>query len=371
MATAALASREHPAGARLQSIHRSSRQGRRVTAAALAAWSVIAAALGACASSSEDLDPLSQSQVNLGAAPAGAARDRGSVDAWAQAEAALAAAESAWQAGDPLTAVALANQALRKGVPAELETKFRELRVRARSAVVTDRIIEIRALPVKDVVADGDDIPLRIALANLSAADIRSPRRESGSSDALFVLSVLREDWDIYGNVRSSEFTLRAPVTEDLAIPPSGEREVQVTIGAEYVKLTHEGFSVFRIGGIFRPVVVRVGESEFFDALPIEPATVRVFQKGYEQLAADPLSALRKAIAKRSPPHVLAAAELLAPVERAEARQILTAAAEHDPPLAFVLRASLARLDVLDAPVRAERAPPSAVPGITVTGGRP
>jgi hypothetical protein len=161
---------------------------------------------------------------------------------------------------------------------------------------------------------------------------------------------VTREDRDVYGNVKSSEFTLRAPVEEDLDVPPGGEREVHVTIGADLVALRHEGFSVFRIGGTFRPVAVRVGDTEFYDALPVEPALVRVFQKGWEPMAADPLASLRRAVSKRSPPHVLVATELLAATEREEARRVLLEATKKDRPLEFVLRAALARLDELDAP---------------------
>ncbi|MCE9637637.1 MAG: hypothetical protein K8T90_18210 [Planctomycetes bacterium] len=323
--------------------------GRRDVVAAALSCSAAAVMCGGCKSNDADFDPMSQGSVVIGTAnPKG--ETRSTSDAYVAAERALAQAEAAMRAGDPLTAVALANQAMREGVPAEFEQRLRELRVRARSAVVTEKIVKLRAVPVKDVVTDGDPAPVRIVLRNLSTAELRSPRREGDSSDALFVLQISREDRDVYGNVKTSEFTLRAPVTQDLAIPPGGERDVSVTIGADLVKLSHEGFSVFRIAGSFRPVAIRVGETEFFDALPIEPAIVRVFQKGYEPMAVDPLASLRKAVAKRSPPHVLVAAELLAPSEREEGREVLRGAIEKDEPLAFVLRAALTRLDQLDAP---------------------
>jgi hypothetical protein len=277
-------------------------------------------------------------------------RDRTSADARAEAERALASAEAAWQAGDPLTAMALASQSLQRGVPPDLEPRFREIRVRARASVVAEKIVRLRAVPVKDVVGDGDDVPVRIVVRNLAPAEFRSPQREPGSSDATFVLAVTREDRDVYGNVRTSDFTVRATVERDLSIPPGGEGEVQVTIGADLVALSHEGFSVLRIGGVFRPVVARVGQSEFFDALPIEPGTVRVLQKGWQQLAADPVTSLRRAITKRSPPHILAASELVAPMDRPEARTALREAMERDEPLAFCLKTALARLDELDAP---------------------
>jgi hypothetical protein len=325
---------------------RRSSRGRGVFAAALL---VSAAALCGCRLGEKAQDPMAQGQVVLGKGGVPAV-DRGSSEVHAAAERALASAEAAWQAGDSLTAIAILNQALVRGVPPDLESRVRELRVRARAAVVTDKVVRIRAVPVKDVVSDGEPVPVRIVVHNLSAATLRAPRREGGSSDALFVVSVVREDHDVYGNVKTSEFTVRAPLSDDLEVPAGGEREVHVSIDPDLVALRHEGLSVFRVGGTFRPVAVRVGESEFFDALPIEPATVRVLQKGYEQLAQDPLASLRKAVARRSPPHVLAAAELVPATQRDEARSALRDAAERDDGLAFCLRAALARLDALDQP---------------------
>ena len=87
-----------------------------------------------------------------------------------------------------------------------------------------------------------------------------------------------------------------------------------------------------------------MGATELFDALPLEPATVRVFLQGYEPLAEEPLVSLRRAVEKRSPPHILTAAELLAPGEREAAVELLTRAADDDPPLAFVCNASVDRL---------------------------
>lgn len=339
-----------PVDGRRGASHRSTRGRARWRAALVVSLGAAALASGACSSAPGEQDPMSQGQVVLGTAGGGTVRDRASAASQADAERALAAAEAAWQAGDQLTALAVANQAIARGAPAEIDARLRELRTRARAAIVGERIVALRAVPVKDVVADGDPVPVRILLRNLSAAELTSPRQEKDSSAALFVLSVTREDRDVYGNARTSEFTLRAPVEDDLVLAPGAEREVHVTIAPDMVRLGHEGFSVFRIGGAFRPVVVRVGDAELFDALPIEPALVRVFQKGYEPLAADPLSALRKAVARRSPPHVLVAAELVAAADRAEARTILREGAERDPPLAFCLNAALARLAELEAP---------------------
>jgi len=226
--------------------------------AALAVVILSALPLAACAGADVE-DPLAQGEVVLGTAGAGA-RDRASSDAWVAADRAYSAAETAWQAGDPLTTIALVNQALTRGVPTELEARFRELRARARDSIVALKVVQVRAVPVRDVVADGEPVPVRILLRNVSAAELRSPRTEGGSSSALFVLEVSKEDRDLWGNVRASEFSLRAPVDQDLVIPPGGVREVQVSIAPDLVRLTHDGFSVLRIGGSFRPVVLRVGQ---------------------------------------------------------------------------------------------------------------
>ncbi|MCG3135871.1 MAG: hypothetical protein HMLKMBBP_03647 [Planctomycetes bacterium] len=266
----------------------------------------------------------------------------------AAAEAALAQAESAWMSGDPLTALAAANRALASSPPDDIAERLRAVRAKARGAVVAEKVMELRAVPEKDAVASGEPVPVRVVLRNLSNAPVDVPRRDGKSSDALFVLEIEREDWDVFGNRRASSFTVRAPLRADVDLPPGGEREAHVTIDASLLEVKHQGFSVMRIGGVLRPVVVRIGDSEFFDALPVEPALVRVFLPGWEPLAADPVASLRRAIQKRSPAHVLTATELVAAAERGEARRLLAEAADADPPLAGVCRAALARLDALE-----------------------
>ena len=328
--------------------------GRRGCAAAALC---LGGALVAC-SSKPDPDPLdSAERVVLGGKEGGVVPSDDEVRA--NAERALAGAEAAWRSGDALTALALANRGLREGVPVEMDAAFREMRAKARGAVVASKVARITAIPEKDAVSDGSELPLRIEFQNLSTATLHIPRTEKGASDAALVLTLTREDWDVYGNVRSSDLTMRAPVTADLAIAPGASDGVRLVVPAEMAKLSHEGFSVLRLGGTFRPVVLRVGETELFDALPIEAASVRIFQRGYEALADDPLGSLAKAIEKRSPPHILTSTELLAPRDRPEAVRLLEAAATRDAELRFALEAALARLRATAAPVRATSGVPA------------
>lgn len=292
-----------------------------------------------------EIDPYEAERVVTALPQKNAAAGPDAAERRAAADAALQRAESAWRSGDALSALAIVNQALVAGVPGELEGAFRDLRAKARAAVVATKICRVRAIPEKDVVADGTAVPLRIEFSNLSGATLRVPRAQKGSSDALVILTLKREDYDVFGNVRASDFTLSVPVREDLVLAPGATHETRLTMPASMAALSHQGFSVVELGGTFRPVVMRVGESEFFDALPIDTAKVRIFLKGFEPLAEDPLGSLGKAIEKRSPPHLFTCVELLAPADRAAARAMLETAKEKDAALAQVVGASLARLD--------------------------
>jgi hypothetical protein len=315
-----------------------SRQGRRFAAAALLVF-----AAGCRSSRPADLDPYAAQPVvtKLGNAKDAAVDESARV---AAAQTDLAAAEQAWRSGDALGALAIVQHALLAGVPSTFESSFRELRARARAAVVATKVCRVRALPEKDVVADGTPISVRIEFANLASATLTVPMSEKGSSAATVVLTLVRSDFDVFGNDRSTRYTLAVPVRQDLVLAPGRTQETPLVVPAEMSKLGHEGFSILELEGAFRPVTMRVGESEFFDAIPIEKARVRIFQKGFEPLAADPLGSLAKSIAKRSPPHVLACAELVAPSDRAKARTLLEEAKAKDAELAIVVDAALARL---------------------------
>jgi hypothetical protein len=320
------------------------RQGRRLVAAAL--FLFIAAS---CTSKEPEIDPYDAKQIVIKAKNPDAPAGPDAATRLARAQADFAAAQTAWGSGDSLSALAIVNHALLSGVPSELEGSFRDLRSKARAAVVMTKVCRVRVLADKDAVADGDEIRMRIEFANVSPATLRLPRAQKGTSDALVVLNLVREDYDVFGNARSSDFTLPVPVEEDIVLAPGATQETPFTIPAEMAKLSHQGFSVIDLAGKFRPVSIRVGDTEFFDAIPIEKATVRVFMKGYEPLAADPLGSLKKAVEKRSPPHLLTAVELLAPADRAAAKAFLETAKEQDEELSGFVGAALARIAALDA----------------------
>ena len=315
-------------------------QGRRLIAAAL-----LIPGLCACATSEKPIDPFTAEKVVTKLATQDAAEPApDAAEKTARAEAQLAAAQAAWQAGDALGALAITNRAIIEGVPSPLESAFRDLRAKARADLVASKICRVRVLPEKDAVADGTPVGIRIEFANLSGATLAVPRGVEGSSDAVIVLTLERQDFDVFGNERTTSYTLNAPVREDLVLPPGGVEATRLEVPSAMTALGHDGFSVLTLSGTFRPVKLRVVDSEFFDAIPIERAALRIFQRGFEPLAADPLGSLKRAIEKRSPPHLLTCVELLAPSDRAAARALLTAAKETDPPLARVADAALARL---------------------------
>jgi hypothetical protein len=325
--------------------------GCRVSAAArsipglLVALAVALFAAVSCKSAEKEIDPFDAQPVVNKLPGAVAPTDADAPERAQRAQAALAAAEEAWRSGDALTALAVANQALAGGgIPSGTDAALREIRAKARASVVSSKVCRVRVIPGKDAVADGSPIPLTIEFANVSSATLTVPKAGKGTSDALVILTLTRQDYDIFGNSRSFDYTLPVPVREDLVLEPGRTHEVRLSIPADMAKLVHKGFSVMQLSGQFRPVVLRVGETEFFDAIPIEKASVRIFLAGYEPLAEDPLGSLQKAVAKRSPPHILTAAELLAPRDREAARTFLAAAKAKDPDLTQVIDASLARI---------------------------
>jgi hypothetical protein len=314
-------------------------QGRHIRVAALLLFTA------ACRSGDEYLDPYDAEKVVMKAAVRpGTPETPDAAAAEARAEAALAQAEAAWRSGDPLLTLATVSHALIEGVPPHLGGAFRDLRAKARTAVVGSKICRIRAVPERDAVADGAPVAVRIDFTNLSAATIRMPREQKGTSAATVVLQLAREDYDLYGNEKTSTSTLSVPLTEDVVLGPGATQPMPIVIPAEMMQLAHEGFSVVEVRGQFRPVAIQVGESEFFDAIPLETARVRVLMKGYEPLAEDPLGSLRKSVEKRSPPHLFTCVELLAPSDRAAAKALLEEAKKNDPELTMTVDAALARL---------------------------
>jgi len=270
-------------------------------------------------------------------------------EAEARAIGALAEARQAFGQGDALAALAAAGRGLRGNPPDHLDKELRAIRTQARDALLKEEVLRLSIVPARDAVADGEPLVVRIRVQNVAAAPVTIPASAKDSSNALVVLDVVREDRDIYGNVRETEFSLRVPLEEDMLLVPGESRDLQATIDGERTQLAHVGFSVLRIAGHLRPISVRVGATELYDALPLRPATVRVLMHGYEALTERPLDLLAEAIRKRSPPHIVTAAELLSPDERPLALQLLRDAAEHDPPLAFVLDATAERLAGPDA----------------------
>lgn len=302
---------------------------------------LLIALAAACAGAPKD-------EPTPGVAPSAVLPEEVADERAARAELALAAAEAAWREGDALSAFAIANRALRDSPPDESAKLLREVRSRARAALVGEQILEARVIPTRDAVTNGSRVAADVALTNRSQAPLSIPRAESGSSTALLQLSVIRDDIDLWGNTRTTQAAVRVELPSDLLLAPGGTARIPVEIPEGLATFTHQGFAVLRIGGLLRPVVLRVGEGEFFDTVPLAEARIRVFLENYEQLADDPLGSLRKSVEKRSPPHILTAAELLPPGDRGEAVALLEKAVRDDPPLSFVLEAALGRLRAFD-----------------------
>ncbi|MHC4472018.1 MAG: hypothetical protein ACYS99_13755 [Planctomycetota bacterium] len=236
----------------------------------------------------------------------------------AEAEEALARARDAFLRGEYAACLEIARATLEKGPPPAVASELRSLRFEAKRRQLSQDVLSARVLPVREVCVMGSEAVLELTLLNLAKQPVEVARRARGSSDAVFVLSVTREDLDVYGNVRTETTTHRVPLGEDLEVPVGGRRSVEHALPTPRPEDRHLGFTVLRIGGILRPALIRCGEARYYSGVELGEAVVRVFPPGYEPIAEDPLGTLDKAYRLGAREHLLVAAELAPPERRHE-----------------------------------------------------
>ncbi|MHC4548141.1 MAG: hypothetical protein ACYTEZ_05125 [Planctomycetota bacterium] len=180
----------------------------------------------------------------------------------------------------------------------------------------------------RDPIVFGRTVRVRIHLHNPTPRPIRVPARpppvtvrparpvpgESAvvqSSKSLFVLDVVRRDYDTRAQVVSTSRRLHRPLARDLDLPPGGTREIILDLGMAGNDRGLAGFRTFTVGGQLRAAIVEVGGMRRWDAIPLREGTLRSFRPGYEHLASDPVGRIAEAAAKRAYVHLLTATALV------------------------------------------------------------
>jgi hypothetical protein len=139
------------------------------------------------------------------------------------------------------------------------------------------------------------------------------------TSPTVFVLDVVRTEYDVRAHVVSSKRQVHYPLRKDVDLPPGGSAEITFTVPDAGNDRPLDGFRTFDVSGELRASVVELGRLRRFDAIRIRPAALRAFRENWEHLADDPVRRVRQALEKGAPLHLLTAAALAPRGSRREA----------------------------------------------------
>jgi hypothetical protein len=242
----------------------------------------------------------------------------GSVLSEDEASRRLDAARQAFGRGEYDESLRICRTALEEGVPYQIATEFRSLRFEVRKRLLEKEVVHCRVLPERDLVVVGEEAVFELATRNVSESPIRIPDKGPGSTGTVFVIDIERQDWDIFGNVRSEKNRVLVPLTGILDIPVGGRRSLRESVPTETPGGRHLGFTILRISGVLRPAVIVSGEERYYQGVEVEEGILRIVPPGYEPIAADPVGTLSKAWRLGAREHLLLAAELAPPEKKEE-----------------------------------------------------
>lgn len=234
------------------------------------------------------------------------------------AEGAAAAddAERLLAQGNPAAALETVRRALLGLPPREEADRLRGLRARAKKELLRTAVARAE-VSAPGRVAEGDPVPVRVRLANLSPAPLVVPDARGDTSPTTVLLRVTRRAYDAGGDVRVDSWEERHVLPAG-TVPPGGEAVLDIPVDtARFTATRPRGFVEYAFGGTILPSGLLAGEAQVLDRIPMdESLTVAFPQKGWEEVAADPAAHLERGLAKENPVRVLVAAACLPAEER-------------------------------------------------------
>jgi hypothetical protein len=195
--------------------------------------------------------------------------------------------------------------------------------------------------PERDPIAFGEPVRVRIRLTNRTDREVRVRARPPGKSPTLFLLDVVRTEYDVRAQIVSARRQVHYPLRKDVDLPPGGSAEITFTLPDAGNERPLEGFRTFTVAGELRASVVELGRLRRYDAIRIRPAALRAFRPNWEHLADDPLRRVRQALEKGAPLHLLTATALTPSGQRREAVDALIGALRGGGPTDFAAYAGL------------------------------
>lgn len=225
-------------------------------------------------------------------------------------------------------------------------------------AVLDLPTLEVTVQAEREPIVFGDPVRVAVRFRNAGARTVRVPVRAKAPgppatlgtrpppevSSALFVLDVVRTEYDVNARVVTSRKQLHHPLRRDLELPPGAVTEVVFTIDGAGNEKPLEGFRTYAVGGQLRAAVVEVGGLRRYEALSIRTGTLRSFRPNYEHLGDDPVRRLGQALERQAPTHLLTAAALVPRGKRGEAVDALVGTLRGGGPMDFAACSALAYL---------------------------
>jgi len=217
--------------------------------------------------------------------------------------------------------------------------------------------------PEHDPIAFGDPVRISILLSNPGTRTVRvpvrtlpfrpppsamGPRPQVESSASLFVLDLVRTEYDVNAHVISARRQVHYPLRRDLDLPPGATTEITLTVAGAENDRPLDGFRIYTVGGQLRPAVIELNGLRRYEAIRLRAGTLRSFRPNYEHLAEDPVGRIRQAFERNAPLHLLTAAALVPPRGRASAVEALVAGLKGGGPMDLAAFAALSYLTNVD-----------------------
>ncbi len=190
---------------------------------------------------------------------------------------------------------------------------------RFNQAVLDLPTLSIEAEPERDPIAFGDPVRVRIRLHNSGTRTVRVRAKPKTGSPSLFVLDVLRAEYDVRAHVVQARQQVHHALRKDLDLPPRATTEIVLAVEGAGNDRPLDGFRTFTVGGQLRAATIDLNGLARHEAIRIRPGTLRSFRPNYEHLAEDPVRRVRQALERNAPLHLLTAAALVPAGQRQEA----------------------------------------------------
>jgi len=186
-----------------------------------------------------------------------------------------------------------------------------------------------------------EHVRVRVELVNPTPRPVHIPARLRGTSGSLWVIEIVRTEYDIHDRIVTTRRRVHRPVQRDIDLEPGETVERVLDLGLLGNDRPLEGVRGYAVSGLLRPAVLELGGLRRWDPIRLAPAELRSFRPNYQHLASNPVARIAQAIEKRAPVHLLTAAALVAPGRRQAAVDLLVKAVRRDRPIDAAIFAAL------------------------------